>query len=75
MKNILVPTDFSEVSNNAAAYAIELAKSIQYQKIIFYNVYQAPVITEPSIPAMQVIDFDALKKISDSGLKKIKDSM
>ena len=73
MKNILVPTDFSTVSNNAAVYAIELAKSINYQKIIFYNVYQAPVITEPTIPAMQVIDFDALKKISESCLKKLKD--
>ena len=73
MKNILVPTDFSAVSNNAAVYAIELAKSINYSKIIFYNVYQAPVITEPTIPAMQVIDFDALKKISESCLKKLKD--
>ena len=75
MKNILIPTDFSLVSKNAAVYAIELAKSIQYQKITFYNVYQAPVITEPAIPAMQVIDFDALKKISEVGLKKMKESL
>lgn len=73
MKNILVPTDFSIVSNNAATYAIELAKALNYQKIIYYNVYQAPVIAEPTIPAMQVIDFDTLKKISENGLKKIKD--
>ena len=73
MKNILVPTDFSIVSTNAATYAIELAKSLNYQKIIYYNVYQAPVLTEPTIPAMQVIDFDSLKKISENGLKKIKD--
>ncbi len=75
MKNILIPTDFSLVSNNAAVYAIQIAKSIQYQKVTFYNVYQAPIIAEPTIPAMQVIDFDALKKISEVGLKKMKESM
>lgn len=75
MQNILVPTDFSTTSSNAALYAIELANSINYTKIILYNVYQAPVITEPSIPAMQVIDFDGLKKISVSGLKKLKDDL
>jgi len=42
MKNILVPTDFSEVSESAADYAAELAKTTG-AKLIFYYVFSVPV--------------------------------
>lgn len=42
MKNILVPTDFSEVSDSAADYAAELAK-ITNARLIFYYVFTVPV--------------------------------
>jgi len=42
VKNILVPTDFSEVSESAADYAAELAK-ITHAKVIFYYIFSVPV--------------------------------
>ena len=39
MKNILVPTDFSENAENALYYAIDLAKR-ENAKIILLNAYQ-----------------------------------
>jgi nucleotide-binding universal stress UspA family protein len=42
VKNILVPTDFSDVSENAADYAAELAK-MTGAKLIFYYVFTVPV--------------------------------
>lgn len=72
MKTILVPTDFSPVSKNAALYALELAKAVAANKIILYNAYQAPVIAEPNMPAVQIMDFDALKSISESSLEQLR---
>lgn len=42
MKNILVPTDFSEVSESAVDYAAELAKATN-AKLILYFVFTVPV--------------------------------
>ncbi|WP_207492285.1 universal stress protein [Aridibaculum aurantiacum] len=75
MKNILVPTDFSDVAKNAAQYAVQLAKQVGAQKIILYNAYQAPVITEPTMPVVQLIDMDTLKNITDDGLANFKEWM
>ncbi len=43
MKTILVPTDFSEAARNAAIYAAELAKNLEY-KLILYHAYHVPVM-------------------------------
>lgn len=72
MKTILVPTDFSDVAKNAALYAVELAKQVGAEKIVLYNAYQAPVITEPTMPVVQMIDMDTLKNITDEGLSTFK---
>ncbi|GEO05773.1 universal stress protein [Adhaeribacter aerolatus] len=37
MKNILVPTDFSENAANALSYAIQLARRVQGRLILFHN--------------------------------------
>ncbi len=75
MKTILVPTDFSATSKNAALYAIEIANQLNASKIVLYNAYQAPVVTEPTMPVMQMLDIDTLKKISDEGMKEFRASI
>ena len=45
MKNILVPTDFSDASANAAAYAAALAEDFQ-AKLILLNVVAPRVVIE-----------------------------
>ena len=70
MKALFVPTDFSEVSHNAATYALKLAVDLQVNKIVFYNAYQAPpVLTENAIPAMPIMDIETIKEISEQGMK------
>ncbi len=44
IRNILVPTDFSEVANNALNYAFKMAKKLD-SKIILYHVYHVPSVT------------------------------
>jgi nucleotide-binding universal stress UspA family protein len=72
MKTILVPTDFSATARNAALYAIEIANQLNASKIILYNAYHAPVVTEPTMPVMQMLDIDTLRKISDDGMKEFR---
>lgn len=59
MKNILVPTDFSEVSEGAADYAAELAK-ITKAKLIFYYLFTVPV-SVADMPAI-VVPIEDLEK-------------
>jgi nucleotide-binding universal stress UspA family protein len=75
MNTILLPTDFSDVAKNAALYAIKLATQLKAKKIILYNAFQAPVITEPTMPVVQLIDMDSLKKVTDDGLANFKSSI
>jgi nucleotide-binding universal stress UspA family protein len=72
MKTIFVPTDFSATARNAALYAIEIANQLNASKIILYNAYHAPVVTEPTMPVMQMLDIDTLRKISDDGMKEFR---
>ncbi len=58
MKNILVPTDFSEVSGSAADYAAELAK-ITKAKLIFYYVFTVPVpVADTPVIAVPIEDLE-----------------
>ncbi len=43
MKTILVPTDYSEVANNASRYAIELSKHLG-AKLILFHAYHRRVL-------------------------------
>ena len=54
MKNILVPTDFSPASRNAAKYAASLAQSFS-AKIILVNVVTPPIIVDDSLLAPVMI--------------------
>lgn len=70
MKNILVPTDFSATSRNAARYALQLAEQCGAPKVIFYNAYQAPLMVDPMVPAVQLLNEENLKKDSKEALEK-----
>jgi nucleotide-binding universal stress UspA family protein len=50
MKTILVPTDYSEVANNATRYAIELSKELN-AKLVLFHAYHRPVLLS-SLPLM-----------------------
>ena len=50
MKKILFPTDFSEVSNNAFVYALNLAKSFNAE-LIALHVYELPILHMGGLPA------------------------
>lgn len=72
MNAILVPTDFSETARNAARYAIELAKQLKCKKMIFYNAYQTPLVTDANMALVDAIDIDELKKSSEENLESFK---
>ena len=68
MKTILVPTDYSEVADNALNYAVELAK-FSKAKIILMHAYQVPVPTG-DVPVMLVSPAE-LEDINQKRIKKL----
>lgn len=75
MNTILVPTDFSIAAKNAATYAIKFAKQVNCKKIVLYNAYQAPIITDANMAVVDAVDIDDLKKISENNLVDFKESL
>lgn len=69
MKTIVVPTDFSPASYNAAHYAIGLAKQLDASKIILYNAYQQFISEDPMMMTVVTQDITELQKISEDGLQ------
>lgn len=45
MKNILVPTDFSEASENALVFAVKIAQAVNGNITLFHSLSPVPVIT------------------------------
>ena len=72
MKNILIPTDFSATAKNAALYALHLAKQVNATQVVLYNAYQQPVVTDPAMGPIELIDFAELQDISSKGLEHFK---
>lgn len=70
MKNILVPTDFSDTALNAAKYAIGFAEQMQIKKIVLFNAYQSPLSVDPNMPMLQLIDIENMKKLANESLEK-----
>ena len=77
MKTILVPTDFSDTSINAAKYAFGLAKQVGAKEIILYNSFITPISTtlDPSVPGISIVDFETLETASIEGLQSVKDKL
>jgi len=72
MNTILVPTDFSPAARNAAMYAIKLAKQLKSKKIVLYNAYQTPLVTDANMAIVDAVDIDELKKASEESLESFK---
>jgi nucleotide-binding universal stress UspA family protein len=69
MKTIIVPTDFSAVSNNAMSYAFGLAKETG-SSILLFHAYQVPVsMTDVPIVLISVED---LQKNADNKMNDLK---
>lgn len=72
MKTILVPVNFTDVSKNAAIFAIKLAEALDYKKVVLYNTYETPIPqnTDPmgivSGP-LDMYDVKEFKSISELG--------
>ncbi len=61
MKNILTPTDFSDISDNAVNYAFGLAQSIK-AFVTLYHCFHVPVISTDV--TVTTIDFEEVEKES-----------
>ena len=70
MKTIIVPTDFSPVSINAANFAADMAIAIN-ANILLFNVYNIPVAFSSGVPLM-LISVDELKQTCEFQLEQLK---
>jgi nucleotide-binding universal stress UspA family protein len=75
MYTILVPTDFSPTARNAAMYAANFAKQMKGNRIILYNAYQAPVITDANMTMVETVDIHELEMSSKENLEQFKTSL
>ncbi|WP_300662845.1 universal stress protein [Fluviicola sp.] len=71
MKKILVPTDFSKLSDNALDYAVQLAKKTETE-LVLLHAYPIPVFVENSILTTTE---QYLKKEALDNLEKLKKSI
>jgi nucleotide-binding universal stress UspA family protein len=73
MKKILVPTDFSDVSKNAALFAARLAEQVPGSEIILFNALDA---IEAGIDGTPLnVNTEARKKLSLAALANLKEAM
>lgn len=76
MRTIFVPTDFSETARNAGRFAVELAAALNCKKIILYNAYQPPPVSDVNLTVvMDVISVEELEKISVYNLEIFKQDL
>ncbi len=68
MKTLLVPTDFSKISDNAIDYAVEIAR-VTHAKLILFHAYHVPVITTEEVVAIP--DFKDIERSAMDNLKRI----
>jgi nucleotide-binding universal stress UspA family protein len=70
MKTIVLPTDFTELSENSVNYGVEIAK-ITKAKVILFHVYHVPLVTTETpviMPSLEELGEDcmqALRKIEN----------
>lgn len=72
MKLIIVPTDFSAISDNAVKYASDMALMMG-SNLMLVNVYQLP-ISFSEVPLV-TISLDEIRKISESKLGELKHNL
>jgi len=70
MKTIIVPTDFSAISNNAIDYAVDLAQATN-SSILLFHAYQVPVsMTDVPIVLLSVEDLQKNNEAKMGDLKR-----
>lgn len=69
MKTILVPTDFSEIADNAALYAASLAR-LTKAKIILFHSFHIPIPVN-DVPII-VVSVEELEKVNKEQLENVK---
>jgi nucleotide-binding universal stress UspA family protein len=72
MKTILIPTDFSEIADNAISYALEFSKIFQ-SKIVLFHAYHMPIVTT-EVPVMMPTQ-NELESDSLEALNKVKQKL
>ena len=60
MKKILFPTDFSETSDNAFVYAVELAKKFDAEMVLLHT-FEFPIIDSQSMPLNYATIYDSIE--------------
>ena len=67
MKTILIPTDFTETSKNAAEYAVGLASLLGIPKLVFYHFYHTTLVYTPSgeLDEYATLEPNRVKSIED----------
>src|SRR6266487_6675878 len=69
MKTIIVPTDFSSISNNAMDYAVGLAKQTG-SSVVLFHAYQVPV-SMTDVPIV-LVSVEELQKNAESKMADVK---
>ncbi len=72
MKTIIVPTDFSAISNNAMDYAVGLAKQTG-SSILLFHAYQVPV-SMTDVPIV-LVSVEELQKNAETKMADVKKSL
>lgn len=65
MKTIVLPTDFTELSDNSINYGVELAKKIN-AKIVLFHAYHVPVVTTETpviMPSLEELGEDCMRAL------------
>lgn len=60
MKRILLPTDFSEVANNAFVHALEFAKLFKSEIVLLHS-FELPVLDTQYFPENYAVIFDSIE--------------
>ena len=72
MKTVIVPTDFSSVSNNAMDYAVGLAKQTR-SSLLLFHAYQVPV-SMTDVPIV-LISVEELQENAEAKIANVKKSL
>lgn len=68
MKRILVPIDFSETSENAFVYALEMAK-VYKARLILLHTFELPIVDSQVVPVNYAEMYDTLESTNNDHFK------
>lgn len=71
-RSLLVPTDFSEVADNASKYALALARQTGISKIILFHSWQQPLVISADMVNAELVNGEIIRESSEENLKRSK---